>query len=64
MSWQKAVEHYRLDEVSAGEVLDDLLDNYLPYMDPSLITYIKAIDGDELTDSEAIDLIEFRLNLL
>jgi len=64
MSWQGVISQYRTEGLTSGEALDELLDAYLSKMDPLLGEYIKAIDGDELTDDEAIELIEFRLNQL
>jgi len=64
MSYQQIIKEWHQEVLTDGEALDILLDTILPNMDPTLATYIKTIDGDELTDAEAILLIEFRLNQL
>jgi len=64
MTYQQIIKEWEAELLTDGEALNSLLDSILPNMDPTLITYIKTIDGDELTDEEAILLIEFRLKQL
>ena len=64
MHYQQIVKEWHQEILTDGEALDLLLDTILPHMDPTLATYVQTIDGDELTDADAILLIEFRLNQL
>lgn len=51
------------EDLEDGELLDIILD-FLESYEPDLRTYVLSVDGDELTDREAIDLIRVRLEQL
>lgn len=49
---------------STGYTLDYMLDVALKDVDKELIEYIKNVDGDEMSDEEAIELIYVRYRQL
>lgn len=48
---------YKKEKLSDGEALDSILD-VLEELNPALKRTIIDIDGDELTDGEAIDIVK------
>lgn len=61
MSWKETYSSWEREAITDGEALDELLNLYLVHLDPDLVKYITAMDGDNLTDAEAIDLVHTRL---